>query len=95
MQSILKRARREEPKFIDKLDKGSRIAISPSDRKEGNIITYDANGSPNTSGCAASGCQDRPCADYGIMTVADANPANFQYAQQVVTDAVFESLTPL
>jgi hypothetical protein len=33
--------------------------------------------------------------DYVIMTVADADPANFQYAQQVVTDAVFESLMPL
>ncbi len=34
-------------------------------------------------------------ADYVIMTVADADPMNYQYAQQVVTDAVFESLMPL
>ncbi len=33
--------------------------------------------------------------DYVIMTVADADPANFQHAQQIVTDAVFESLMPL
>jgi hypothetical protein len=33
--------------------------------------------------------------DYVIMTVADASPTNFAYAQQIVTDAVFESLMPL
>ena len=33
--------------------------------------------------------------DYVIMTVADANPGNWQNAQQVVTDAVFEFLMPL
>jgi hypothetical protein len=29
------------------------------------------------------------------MTVADANPTNWQNAQQIVTDAIFESLMPL
>ena len=29
------------------------------------------------------------------MTVADAYPINYGYSQQVVTDAVFESLMPL
>jgi len=92
-----------------------------------NIITYNTNGTPNTSGCAASGCQDHSCAevgtgyicavlrsdctsapippppvgatnigpDYVIMTVAAANPMNFLYARQIVTDAIFESLMPL
>lgn len=32
---------------------------------------------------------------YVIMTVADGNPLDYQAAQQVVTDAVFESLMPL
>jgi hypothetical protein len=33
--------------------------------------------------------------NYVIMTVADADPTDWQYAQQVVTDAIFESLMPL
>ena len=33
--------------------------------------------------------------DYVIMTVADADPRNFAAAQQLATDAVFESLMPL
>lgn len=33
--------------------------------------------------------------DYVIATVADADPSNFENAQQVATDAVFESLMPL
>jgi hypothetical protein len=32
--------------------------------------------------------------NYVIMTVADASPTNFAQAQQLVTDAVFESLMP-
>jgi hypothetical protein len=104
-----------------------------TDSVQWNIITYDANGNPNTSGCAASGCQDHSCAgfesgsqvtngyitavlrsdctsepappapvgatsfgpDYVIKTVADANPANLQYARQILTDAIFESLMPV
>ena len=53
-----------------------------------------------------SGCTDAPTPpppvggtnlgpDYVIMTVADANPTDWDYAQQVVTDAIFESLMPL
>src|SRR6185312_1132065 len=33
--------------------------------------------------------------NYVIMTVADADPNDFQNAQQLVNDAVFESLMPL
>jgi hypothetical protein len=33
--------------------------------------------------------------DYVIMTVADASPTNFALAQQVVTDAIFQTLMPL
>jgi hypothetical protein len=33
--------------------------------------------------------------DYVIMTVADASPTNWAYAQRVVTDAIFETLMPL
>jgi hypothetical protein len=33
--------------------------------------------------------------NYVIMTVADADPTDFQQAQQVVTDAIFQSLMPL
>jgi hypothetical protein len=32
--------------------------------------------------------------NYVIMTVADANPSDFQNAQQVVTDSIFQSLMP-
>ncbi len=33
-------------------------------RVQWNIITYDTNGNPRTSGCAASGCQYRSCAGF-------------------------------
>jgi hypothetical protein len=33
--------------------------------------------------------------DYVIMTVADASPTNYPYAQEVVTNGIFESLMPL
>ena len=33
--------------------------------------------------------------NYVIMTVADADPSDFAYAQEVATDAIFESLMPL
>jgi hypothetical protein len=33
--------------------------------------------------------------DYVIMTVADADPTDFSHAQEVVTNAIFESLMPL
>jgi hypothetical protein len=99
-----------------------------TDSVQWNIITYDANGNPVTSGCAASGCQLHSCAgpvtngyitavlrsecanaptppppvgstrigtNYVIMTIATGNPTNFAYAQQVATDAIFESLMPL
>ncbi len=100
-----------------------------TDSVQWNIITYDANGNPLTSGCAASGCQLHSCpgptvtngyicavlrsecasaptppppvgstrvgTNYVIMTIADASPTNWVYAQQVATDAIFESLMPL
>jgi hypothetical protein len=101
-----------------------------SDSVQWGIITYDVNGNPLISGCAASGCQSHscsgsefgpigyitallrsPCADaptqpppvggilvgtnFVIMTVANSDPTDFQAAQQVVTDKIFQSLMPL
>jgi len=48
------------------------------------------------SNTAAAGRQHEGVgADYVIMTVADADPRDYPYAQQVVTDAIFESIMPL
>jgi len=48
----------------------------------------DAPASPPPVGSTKVG------SNYVIMTVADANPTNFVQAQQLVTDAIFESLMP-
>src|ERR1039458_3993512 len=34
------------------------------------IVTYDVNGHPMTSGCAASGCQFHSCTGGGTMTLS-------------------------
>jgi hypothetical protein len=53
------------------------------------------------SGCANAPTPPPPVGgtrvgtNYVIMTVADANPTDWQHAQQVVTDAIFSSLMPL
>ena len=53
------------------------------------------------SGCANSPILPPPVGgtrvgtNYVIMTIADGVPTNFAYAQQVATDAIFESLMPL
>ena len=53
------------------------------------------------SGCADSPTPPPPVGEtrigtnYVIMTIADANPFNFTNAQQLATDAIFESLMPL
>ena len=97
-----------------------------SGRATWTVETFDSEGSPKLSDCAASGCDVHECVvskgfitavlrsdctdgpqppppvgavrigpDYVIMTVADADPNNYAAAQQLATDAVFESLMPL
>lgn len=96
-----------------------------SGRAQWNVATFDADGTPRLSGCAASGCDVHECVvsrgyitavlrsectsappppplgqtvvgrDYVIKTIADGDPLNYQAAQQIVTDSIFESLMPL
>jgi hypothetical protein len=40
-----------------------------TDQVQWNIITYDVNGNPVTSGCAASGCQFHSCAGGATQTL--------------------------
>jgi hypothetical protein len=43
-----------------------------TDTVQWNIITYDANGNPVTSGCAASGCQFRSCSPPPTLKVQNS-----------------------
>jgi hypothetical protein len=47
-----------------------------TDSVQWNIITYNANGSPNTSGCAASGCQYHSCAGFESGPIILSQPTN-------------------
>jgi hypothetical protein len=110
-----------------------RYCALPRGRGEGHVsgrarwrmATYQADGTPQLSECAATGCDLHECTvskgyitavlrsectsapppppvgetvvgpDYVIKTVADGDPLDYQRAQLLVTDAVFESLMPL
>ncbi|HXJ60638.1 MAG TPA: hypothetical protein VNU68_28660 [Verrucomicrobiae bacterium] len=97
-----------------------------SGQPQWHVATYDPNGTPRLSACAASGCDVHPCVvsrgfitavlrsactsapvppppvgqtrvgtDYVIRTIADGDPMDYTAAQQIVTDAIFQSLMPL
>jgi hypothetical protein len=96
-----------------------------SGQPQWHVATFSADGTPQLSGFAASGCDVHPCvvsrgyiaavlrsdcasapppppvgeiavgSNYVIKTVADGDPSDYQGAQQLVTDAVFESLMPI
>ncbi len=97
-----------------------------SGQPQWHVATYDADGTPRLSACAASGCEVHPCVvsrgfitavlrsdctsapvppppvgqtrvgtNYVIRTIADGDPMDYTAAQQIVTDAIFQSLMPL